>query len=110
VVWIYFGTRLQSPLRISSLQMDYLILIQNHWFRQGGLYHKCLWSSHLNKEARFFENLEGLKEIVQNHKWILGGDFKIILSLAEKRGGIHRLENDSEGYKNCIEALSLVDI
>lgn len=54
--------------------------------------------------------MEGLREIIQDRKWILGGDFNIILSLVEKKGGIQRLDNDSEGLKNLIETFLLVDL
>jgi hypothetical protein len=48
-----------------------------------------VYRPHLPLENTFFlKNLEGLKEITQDKRWILGVDFNIILSLEEKREGI----------------------
>jgi hypothetical protein len=54
--------------------------------------------------------LKDVKEIIQDHRWVHGGDFNVILSLAEKRGGNHRLEKDREDFKEFIEASFLVDL
>jgi hypothetical protein len=42
--------------------------------------------------------------------WILGGDFNIILTLEEKRGGTRRLDQDSGKLRDIIEDLHLIDI
>jgi hypothetical protein len=62
------------------------------------------------KKISFLENLEGVQAFTQNKHWILGGDFNIIHSLEEKRGGNYQLESDSEGFKDLIDNLHLVDM
>jgi hypothetical protein len=42
--------------------------------------------------------------------WIIGGDFNLIRSLDEKKGGIRSLSNISASFNNIIEDLRLVDI
>jgi exonuclease III len=41
--------------------------------------------------------------------WIIGGDFNIITSLAEKKGGIPRLDMEADLFKETIYNLHLVD-
>jgi len=46
----------------------------------------------------FLHNIEGLEKIIQDKRWIVGGgkgEFTVILSLAEKQGGVRHLEADS---------------
>jgi hypothetical protein len=40
-------------------------------------------------------NLENLKVCSNNPHWILDGDFNIITTLAEKKGGTRRLDRDA---------------
>jgi hypothetical protein len=47
---------------------------------------------------------------VGQQRWIIGGDFNIIISLDEKRGGVRILDKDSENFQNLIEDLHLIDI
>ena len=43
-------------------------------------------------------------------KIIMGGDFNMITSLLEKKGGIRRLNRDAELFTEFIETAKLVDI
>ena len=40
-----------------------------------------------SKKYSFLSNLGSLKEWVENDHWLIGGDFNIIRSLEEKKGG-----------------------
>jgi exonuclease III len=46
----------------------------------------------------------------QHNNWVIGGDFNLIRSLEEKKGGSRRLERDSEVFNNLIDDLHLVDM
>ena len=56
------------------------------------------------------EQLALIKTLVTTQKWILGGDFNMILSLEEKTGGTKKLEQDNGKFKTLIDHLKLVDI
>jgi hypothetical protein len=62
-----------------------------------------------DKEA-FLHHLEWIANHIGNHQWILGGDFNMITSLEEKKGGTRRLGNDSEQFHRIIILLNLIDI
>jgi hypothetical protein len=55
-------------------------------------------------------DLENLRDRNRNPHWILAGDFNIIATLAEKKGGIRRLDIDAEVFSAFIEKTKLVDI
>lgn len=49
----------------------------------------------------FFQQLFDTKKIVGDSLWIVGGEFKLIRSLQEKKGGVRRLDQTSiafDGY------------
>jgi hypothetical protein len=64
----------------------------------------------MGDKQTFLRDLDDLKHIIQDNRWILGGDFNMTLSLSEKRGGIRRLDQDSEGFQTFIDSLKLVDL
>ena len=46
-----------------------------------------------------------LDEVRQHHgatHWIVGGDYNMITNLAEKKGGLRRLDKDSEAFNTFI--------
>ena len=47
---------------------------------------------------------------MDNAHWVVEGDFYLIASLEEKKGGIHRLEEECETFRETIEHLNLMDI
>jgi hypothetical protein len=55
-------------------------------------------------------DLENLKYRTDNLHWILVGDFNIITTLAEKKGGTRRLNRDVEEFSAFIDMMELVDI
>eukprot|EP00253_Pinus_taeda_P023364 PITA_23364 len=57
--------------------------------------------------------LETLSKIIRRHlrsKCILGGDFNMITTLLEKKGGLKKLNRDVEAFANFIETVKLVDV
>jgi exonuclease III len=64
----------------------------------------------LDDKKRMIAALENLRDRHMNSHWILAGDFNIIVTLAEKKGGLRRLDKDVEVLSDFIEKLSLVDI
>jgi endonuclease/exonuclease/phosphatase family metal-dependent hydrolase len=56
------------------------------------------------------QNLEDLKTRSNNLQWILAGDFNIITSLAEKRGGTRRLDRDAKEFSKFIDTMEMVDL
>jgi exonuclease III len=62
------------------------------------------------EKDNFLKRLLVLGNLMDKKQWIIGGDFNIIISLEEKRGGIRRLDKDSETFQNLIEDLHLVDM
>jgi hypothetical protein len=58
----------------------------------------------------FLQQLAYLSSLANNQRWIVGGDFNMILTLEEKRGGRKRLEQDSIRFQELLEQHNLVDI
>jgi len=58
----------------------------------------------------FLKNLAYLGSLEEGKRWIIRGDFNMILTLEEKQGGKKRLEQDSAKFQELIENLRLVDI
>jgi hypothetical protein len=50
----------------------------------------------MDQKRRFLLDLENIKDHTCNLHWILAGDFNIITTLAEKKGGTGKLNNDVE--------------
>jgi hypothetical protein len=46
----------------------------------------------------FIHNLDCLSTLTNDHRWIMGRDFNMICNLEEKRGGIRRLEVESDTF------------
>lgn len=58
----------------------------------------------------FLEELHSLSTWVGRDHWIIGGDFNLIRSLEEKKGGIRTISRVSASFNEVIEDLHLVDI
>ena len=60
-----------------------------------------------------FKMLEDLDEVRQHRRtnhWILGGDFNMITTLEEKKGGLRRVDKDAEAFNTFIAASKLIDV
>ncbi len=58
----------------------------------------------------FIYSIGKLAEWVGNKIWIMGGDFNLIKSLEEKKGGIINLYNSNLMFGECIKKLNLIDM
>jgi hypothetical protein len=58
----------------------------------------------------FMQNLEWIGNHIGNNHWILGGEFKFICNLEEKKGGIKILDNDNIHFQSMIYKMRLIDI
>jgi len=77
---------------------------------QVGFLSNVYGPSQSSRKLEFLDSLPGLKEEAGGLPWILGGDFNIIRSLEEKKGGIRRLTQVNELFHQAIEELRLVDL
>jgi len=47
---------------------------------------------------------------MQGKHWFVGGDFHMITSLEDKKGGIGRLSSEDQNFKEIIDQLWLIEI
>jgi exonuclease III len=64
----------------------------------------------LEEKRRMLLDLENLKYLSRNLHWILVGDFNIIMTLAEKKGGTKRLDREEKDFPPFIDTMEMVDI
>jgi exonuclease III len=64
----------------------------------------------LEEKRRILLDLEYLKARFSNLHWILVGDFNIITSLAKKKGGTRRLDQEVEDFSKFIDRAEMVDL
>jgi hypothetical protein len=64
----------------------------------------------LEEKRRMLLDLEDLKSHSNNLHWILEGEFNIITSLAEKKGGTKRLDRYSKEFSTFIDTVEMVEI
>lgn len=64
----------------------------------------------LTQKPTVLEELQSLREWVGKEHWIIGGDFNLIRSLEEKKGGIRTLSNISASFNKMIDELQLADV
>lgn len=62
------------------------------------------------ENIHFLNSIQNLVPITNNAHWIIGGDFNIITSLVEKRGGTRLLDHDSQSFLTIIQLTNLVDL
>ena len=58
---------------------------------------------------KLLTSLEELRARYPNMPWIITGDFNMIKSLTEKKGGNRQLSRDSTAFQNFIMNMGLVD-
>ena len=51
----------------------------------------------------FIKSLRKIQERLGSKHWVLGGEFNLITSLEEKKGGRCRLEEECETFRDTIE-------
>jgi len=58
----------------------------------------------------FLQNLKAMRRLIPEKPWIIGGDFNMITTLEEKRGGLRRVDSDMEAFRDMISEQRMVDI
>eukprot|EP00253_Pinus_taeda_P007377 PITA_07377 len=64
----------------------------------------------LEDKIKFLNSLTRLIERHPRSKCILGGDFNMITTLLEKKGGLRKLNRDAEAFTGFIDTVKMVDI
>eukprot|EP00253_Pinus_taeda_P026517 PITA_26517 len=62
------------------------------------------------EKENFLNNIQSIRRLYPDVDWIIGGDFNLIRSLEEKKGGIRKTDNLMERFNALIDDLRLVDI
>eukprot|EP00253_Pinus_taeda_P014726 PITA_14726 len=62
------------------------------------------------EKENFLNNIQSIRRLYSNVDWIIGGDFNLIRSLEEKKGGIRKSDSLMGRFNALIEDLRLVDI
>jgi exonuclease III len=62
------------------------------------------------EKDHFLDNLEYINVLRGQERWILGGDFNMVLTLEEKSGGLKCLDQDSANFNHLIDKLHLINI
>jgi len=71
----------------------------------------CVYgSANPGDKQAFLRSLYYTSSITPSDRWIIGGDFNIIRTLMEKKGGSRRLDQDSCDFNSLIEELHLIDL
>jgi hypothetical protein len=58
----------------------------------------------------FLNFVKALQNIIGDNHWLVQGDFNIITSLVKKRGGIRRLDLDSQSFRETMRQLNLIEL
>eukprot|EP00253_Pinus_taeda_P013184 PITA_13184 len=64
----------------------------------------------MESKLLFLDSLQKLRERHAKIPWILGGDFNMIKTLSEKKGGTRILTKDFDAFQTFIDSMKLVDI
>ncbi len=64
----------------------------------------------MDDKLRFLDSLTDLKERYAGIPWIMGGDFNMIKSLSEKKGGTRALTKDALAFQYFMDTMKLVNI
>jgi len=95
--WISFPRILTGLFRLVGMEERILI---------SGVY-----GPHIPSERKdFLTNMQAIRRIIPGPLWIIGGDFNIIRTLGEKRGGARREDQSMEEFNEMIMEQRLVDI
>jgi exonuclease III len=89
-----------------SITIDYRLIGSN---KPGHLTNVYSPANPRDKKA-FLRNLEYLSNLTRHNIWIFGGDYNLIRSLEEKKGGSKRLDQDSNDFNGLIDNLNLIDL
>eukprot|EP00253_Pinus_taeda_P014645 PITA_14645 len=62
------------------------------------------------RKEQFINSFKSICRLYPEAAWIIGGDFNLIRSLDEKKGGLRRRDHFMDSFNEMIEELRLVDI
>eukprot|EP00253_Pinus_taeda_P027077 PITA_27077 len=62
------------------------------------------------RREQFINNFKSIRRLYPEAAWIIDGDFNLIRSLDEKKGGLRRRDHFMDSFNEMIEELRLVDI
>jgi len=62
------------------------------------------------EKENFINSMKIIRRLYLEAAWIIGGDFNLIRSLEEKKGGIRKMDHFMDKFNEMIEDLRLVDI
>eukprot|EP00253_Pinus_taeda_P031160 PITA_31160 len=62
------------------------------------------------EKENFLNSMKIIRRLYPEVDWIIGGDFNLIRSLEEKKGGIRKMDHFMEKFNDLIDELRLVDI
>eukprot|EP00253_Pinus_taeda_P035285 PITA_35285 len=62
------------------------------------------------EKENFINSMKIIRRLYPEATWIIGGDFNLIRSLEEKKGGIRKMDHFMDKFNEMIEDLRLVDI
>ena len=70
-----------------------------------------VYGSHsVGEKRQFIVTIQTIHARLGGKNWVIEGDFNLITSLAEKKGGRRRREDEGGSFGDTIEDLNLVDI
>ena len=62
------------------------------------------------QEQAFVHHLRWMDALPKEGRWIVGGDFNLITTLREKKGGRRVLDNYQEKFREILAQSSVVDL
>jgi len=92
---VLFENWISLPRILSSL---FRVVGSSNWILITGVY-----GPHIPRERKnFLKDLQTTRRIFPGIPWILGGDFNMIRTMEEKRGGINRPDQNMEEFNEMI--------
>jgi len=100
---VLFENWISLPKILSSL---FRMIGPSEWILIAGVY-----APHIPRERKnSLKDLQTTRRIFPGIPWIVGGDFNMIKTMEERRGGINRPDQNMEEFSEMITEQRLVDI
>ena len=88
------------------LMGQFHVIGNKEWFLISAVYDPHI----LVEKENFLQRIKTLSQLHEEKLWLLVGDFNLITTLEEEKGGLRREEPEMEKFKDIQEELQLVDI
>eukprot|EP00253_Pinus_taeda_P010493 PITA_10493 len=95
---------------IEKSNLPYQVIGQDAIGSAGGGYFRGLLPPLPGEKEQFINSFKSIRRLYPEAAWIIGGDFNLIRSLDEKKGGLRRRDHFMDSFNEMIEELRLVDI